>query len=194
MTVLPRDLFACSAPQLAPLLLNVLVVGNGRTARIVETEAYTADDPASHSYRGQTRRNRTMFGPPGHLYVYFIYGMHWCANVVCGAEGMGEAVLLRAAEPIDGIGLMRAARPAAKSDRDLCRGPAKLARAMGIDGSFDAVDLTDRNGPIVLCRDGLAPPSAPIRTPRVGISRATERPWRWIVPNSPWVSRQPNSR
>src|SRR5690606_13521215 len=131
---LPRDFYQAPADLLAPLLLNKLLAGpDGRAGRIVEVETYAGDDPASHAFRGRTARNATMFGPAGHLYVYFTYGMHWCANAVCGETGDGTAVLLRALEPVVGLERMRLARPAARSDRDLCRGPARLAQALGID-------------------------------------------------------------
>ena len=139
---LPKDFYRRPAELLAPLLLNkLLVVADGRAGRIVEAEAYAGDDPASHAFRGRTARNATMFGPAGHLYVYFTYGMHWCANAVCGQDGEGTAVLLRALEPLAGLDLMWQARPRARSERDLCSGPAKLTQALGIAGGADGADL-----------------------------------------------------
>ncbi len=128
-------------------------------ARIVEVEAYCgADDAGSHAFRGRTQRNATMFGPAGHLYVYFTYGMHWCANVVAGEPGVAAAVLLRAAAPLEGLETMRERRPAARRDRDLCSGPAKLCQAFGITGAHDGVDLL--HGEVLLLDDGTPPPDA----------------------------------
>jgi DNA-3-methyladenine glycosylase len=187
-TLLPPAFFRRDPREVAPQLLNkLLVAADGRRARIVEVEAYCgAEDPAAHSYRGRTARNASMFGPGGHLYVYFTYGMHWCANVVCGEEGVGVGVLLRAAEPLAGLELMRAARPKAKSERDLCRGPARLAQAFGITREDDGDDL--RRGRIRLLDDGVAAPGKPHAGPRIGIRVATQEPWRWYVPGSRYVS------
>ena len=175
-----------------PDLLNkVLVAADGRRARIVETEAYCGPiDAAAHTYRGQTPRNAVMFGAPGLLYVYFTYGMHYCCNAVCGEEGEGVAVLLRAAEPLAGLALMREARPAAKRDRDLCSGPARLCQAFGIGRAQDGVDLVTGVGGLGLVDDGVAPPEHPVVTARVGIRHAAEEPWRWYVPGNPNVSRR----
>lgn len=185
--------------MVAPLLLNqLLVTGDGRAGRIIEVEAYDgAGDPASHAYRGRTARNSVMFGPAGHLYVYFSYGVHWCANVVTGEEGVASAVLLRALEPVAGVELMRAARWRSQKrqvDRDLCRGPGRLTQAMGIDRTADGVDLCDPASPVFVAGDGTAPPAAPAVTPRVGISVAVERPWRWAVPDHSGVSAGPRLR
>jgi DNA-3-methyladenine glycosylase len=194
--------------QVAPDLLGKVLVVGERAARIVEVEAYRgSEDPASHAYRGRTKRNATMFGPPGHLYVYFTYGMHWCANVVCGPEGTAWAVLLRAGEPVAGIEQMLEVRKGS-SVRDLCRGPARLAKAMGLDGSFDGACLLGREHPCVKGRDarshkgsqaafrrclgifddGQPPPVAPSSSGRVGIKQAVELDWRWWIPDSPYVS------
>ena len=151
-------------------------------------EAYRgADDPGSHAYRGPTPRTHSMFGPPGHLYVYFTYGMHWCANVVCGVDGEASAVLVRAIAPLAGLDEMRAARPVAP-DRDLGNGPAKLCQAMGIDGSHDAADLTDRRGPH-LVDDGTSPPAVPGVSTRIGLGAGHDLPWRWYVAGDLHVSR-----
>ncbi len=173
----------------APRLLNLLLVRGSRVGRIVEVEAYRGSaDPASHAFGGRSRRNATMFGPAGHLYVYFTYGMHWCANVVCGEVGVGEAVLVRALAPVAGVGEMWSARPAARQERDLCSGPAKLCQAMGIDGAHDGLDLLAAGGAVQLLDDGTPAPRHPGNGPRVGISKAADRPWRWWVPGSAHVS------
>jgi DNA-3-methyladenine glycosylase len=186
---LARPFYARDSLDVAPELLGKVLVHGRRSARIVEVEAYRgADDPGSHAYRGPTPRTRSMFGPAGHLYVYFTYGMHWCANVVCGAEGEASAVLLRAVAPLTGVEEMRAARLAARRDRDLGNGPAKLCQAMGIDGSHDGADLTDRSGPYLL-DDGTFPPGEPEVTTRIGLRRGADRPWRWLVGGDEHVSR-----
>jgi DNA-3-methyladenine glycosylase len=187
---LPRSFYARDAREVAPELLNKVLVRGGRRGRIVEVEAYAGgEDPASHGYRGLTPRTATMFGPPGRLYVYFTYGMHFCANAVCGAEGVSSAVLLRGLAPLDGLDEMRAARgPAARRDRDLCSGPAKLCQAFGIDRALDGADLVE-GGDVRIVDDGTPPPAVPGRTVRIGISVATEHPWRWFVPGEPNLSR-----
>jgi DNA-3-methyladenine glycosylase len=186
--VLPRSFYDRDPRVVAPELLGKVLVHGDRAVRIVEVEAYIgADDPASHAYRGQTARTRVMFGPPGHLYVYFTYGMHWCANAVCGPEGEAAAVLLRAGEALSGLAPMRHARPAARTERDLANGPAKLCQAMGIDGAQDGVDLVGGAGPTIV-DDGVPPPPCPGTSGRVGISVAVEHPWRWFVRDDPHVS------
>jgi DNA-3-methyladenine glycosylase len=186
----------------APWLLNKLLVRGARVGRIVEVEAYHgANDAASHAYRGRTPRTDVMFGPPGRLYVYFTYGMHWCANVVCGPEGEAAAVLIRALVPTGGLEAMRVARPRAHADRDLCSGPAKLCQALGITGADNGTDLLAAaprgsgrgDGPVRLLDDGTPPPRRPGRGTRIGIKEATEKEWRFWVPGSPHVSRPPRS-
>ncbi|MGZ4694638.1 MAG: DNA-3-methyladenine glycosylase [Acidimicrobiales bacterium] len=188
--LLPRSFYRRPSTELAPRLLNKVLVCGDRAVRIVEVEAYGgADDPASHAYRGQTPRNATMFGPPGLLYVYFTYGMHWCANAVCGEEGEAVAVLLRAGAPLRGLDAMRASRPAARREQDLANGPAKLCQALDIDRRHDGVDLAGPGSAVAIFDDGTPPPRRPGRSPRVGISVAVDRPWRWYVPGDPNVSR-----
>jgi DNA-3-methyladenine glycosylase len=187
---LPRTFYRRDSRAVAPELLNKLLVVGPCAGRIVEVEAYVgAEDPASHAYRGETARNRTMFGPPGHLYVYFTYGMHWCANAVCGDHGDGTAVLLRALAPVAGLDEMGARRPKARRTRDLCSGPAKLCQALGIDRGFDGVDLTRPRSPARIVDDGVPPPDQPATSARIGISVAVEHPWRWFVAGDPNVSR-----
>lgn len=184
------------ARVVARRLLNSLLVVGERVGRIIEVEAYRgAQDPASHAYRGQTPRNATMFDRPGLLYVYRSYGIHWCANVVAGREGVAEAVLLRSVEPVVGLDAMRAARGARVAERDLANGPGKLCAALGIDGGMDGVDLLDPASPVRLLNDAVAAPSRPMTTTRVGITRAVDRPWRYLVPGHPGVSRgRPSTR
>lgn len=187
MTVLPREFYARDPRLVAPELLNKVLVRGHRRGRIVEVEAYLGvEDEAAHSFRGPTTRNATMWGEPGHLYVYFSYGMHWCCNPVCGD---GRAVLVRALAPLDGIDEMRAARPAARRDRDLCNGPARLTQALGITGVDDGADLVLGDRGITIVADGTAPPLDPAVTPRVGITKAAGHPWRWYVAGDPNVSR-----
>jgi DNA-3-methyladenine glycosylase len=189
---------------LAPWLLNKVLARGERAGRIVEVEAYHgANDAASHAYRGLTPRTAIMFGPPGFLYVYFTYGMHWCANVVCGPDGEAAAVLIRALAPLTGLAEMWEARPAARLERDLCNGPAKLCQALGITGADNGSDLlaapprsragaattTGGTGAVRLLDDGTPPPRRPGRGTRIGIREATEKRWRFWVPGDPSVSR-----
>ena len=189
---LPRSFYARDVLGVAPQLLNKVLVCGDRAGRIVEVEAYRGgEDPASHAYRGPTARNAAMFGPPGHLYVYFTYGMHWCANVVCMPEGTAQAVLLRALAPLAGLEQMRAARPRARRERDLCSGPARLCQALGIDRSYDGADLVRVGslGPAVL-DDGTPPPEEAGVGVRIGIRVAQEQPWRWWIRGDPNLSRR----
>ncbi|MGV8932499.1 MAG: DNA-3-methyladenine glycosylase [Luteimonas sp.] len=189
--VLPRSFYQRDPTLVAPQLLNKLLCGpDGRAGRIVEVEAYRDDDPAAHTFRGKTARNATMFGPPGHMYVYFTYGMHWCANAVCGDVGVGAGVLMRALEPVAGIPQMRTLRPKAVRDRELCNGPARLTQAMGITGVHNGIDLAAGVAAYTITDDGTPPPPLPKIGPRVGISRATDTPWRWSVPANIHVSRK----
>ena len=190
---LDRDFYARGTLEVAPELLNkVLVAPDGRAGRIVEVEAYRgADDPGSHGFRGKTKRNAAMFGPPGRLYVYFTYGMHWCANVVAETDGVASAVLLRALTPLEGVDAMYAARaPAARRDRDLCSGPAKLTQALGIDGAFDGADLVTGDRGVTVVDDGQSPPPAPAVTTRIGLTNGADLPWRFHVEGTPDISRR----
>lgn len=190
LRVLPRAFYRRDPRQVAPELLNKVLLGpDGRSVRIVETEAYCGDvDEAAHTFRGKTARNASMFGAPGHLYVYFTYGMHFCANAVCGEEGVGVGVLLRAAQPLTGLERMRALRGAARSDRELCSGPARLCQSMGITRADDGNDLLKARYRIA--SDGMPPPVDPVVGPRIGVSRASAAPWRWYVPDNRNVSKR----
>lgn len=193
---LGRRFFARPALDLAPDLLNKVLVTQVGSARIVEVEAYCGpDDPGSHAYRGPTPRTQVMFGRPGHLYVYFTYGMHWCANVVAEHRGTAGAVLLRAATPLSGVEEMYERRSKAKRPQDLCSGPAKLCQALGIDGEHDGLDLTIADLGVSIRDDGTAPPDEPEQGVRVGLSQGQDLPWRWAVPGVIDVSRpRPKTR
>ncbi|NUR61073.1 MAG: DNA-3-methyladenine glycosylase [Catenulispora sp.] len=190
MPVVPRSFFARSAEDVAPDLLGCLLVRESaegrRILRITEVEAYSGPlDPASHGYRGKTPRNAVMFGPPGHLYVYFTYGMHFCINFVCSPEGECSAVLIRAGEIVEGIEAARGARPGS-SDRDLARGPARLTKALGLYREDNGLDLCD-GGPLTVLQRASA--DFTIATgPRVGVSSAAEVPWRYWIEGDPTVS------
>jgi DNA-3-methyladenine glycosylase len=188
-SVLRRPFYGRSALEVAPDLLGKILVSGHCAGRIVETEAYLQDDPASHSSRGPTLRTKVMFGQPGHLYVYFTYGMHFCANVVTGDDGVGEAVLIRALEPLKGLDEMRVRRPNVLQLVDLCNGPGKLTRAMGIGRDNNGDDLVSSR--IRIVDDGVAPPMFPDESERIGISEAVDKLWRWSVPRDPHVSKRP---
>ncbi len=189
------DLLRGHSTEVAPRLLNLVLAADGAAGRIVEVEAYAGvDDPASHARMGETPRNATMFRRAGLGYVYFTYGMHWCVNVVTGDDGSGQAVLLRALEPLSGIELMRTRRRAARRDVDLTNGPAKLCEALGVMGELDGVDLLHPASPLRLLSDGTPPPAEPGQSTRIGITAAVERPWRWFVADNPFVSRHPGPR
>ena len=190
---LRRAFFDRDPLEVAPDLLGKVLVAGERSGRIVEVEAYRgADDPGSHGYRGVTPRTEVMFGPPGHLYVYFSYGMHWCANVVCGPPGVCGAVLIRALEPLTGVEAMYAARQKARRDRDLCSGPAKLCQALGIDGDHDGLDLVSADLGVELRDDGHRV-DEPATSVRIGLSagKGEDLPWRYYVPGDPNVSAAP---
>ncbi len=188
---LTRRWFDRPSVTVAPALIGRHLVrrfpdGSQARVRIVETEAYRSDDPASHSFRGPTARNRTMFGPAGHLYVYLIYGMHHCLNVVTGGPDRASAVLLRAAEPLENLPVLQANRGVMDA-RALCRGPGRLAQALGVDRTLDGLDLLTSD--VLWIEPGTAVPRARLDvTPRVGISVATDRPWRWLEAGSRWTT------
>ena len=184
MSALAREFFARSVHEVAPELVGCTLLVDGVGGRIVEVEAYDAEDPASHGFRGQTPRNRSMFGPPGHAYVYRSYGIHWCLNLVCGGEGVPEAVLVRALEPTDGIDSMRARR-GLQAERLLCAGPGRLCQALGVTADHDGAAL-DRP-PFALSAGAEPVPVA--RGPRIGITRAPELPWRYGMAGSRFLSR-----
>jgi DNA-3-methyladenine glycosylase len=191
----PFDREILSGPVLAAareLIGAVLEVDSphGTVAvQLSEVEAYAGlVDPASHAYRGRTARNAVMFGPAGYLYVYFVYGMHWCCNVVCGPDGEPSAVLLRAGRVVAGEQLARARRPAARTAAELARGPARLASALSLVGTDTGADLLDPTAPIRLLAGTPVPDASVRRGPRVGVATAAEVPWRMWVDGDPTVS------
>ena len=192
---LPRSFYDRDAISVAHDLLNKVIVKGDVSGRIVEVEAYDGiDDPASHAYRGPTKRNLTMFGPPGHLYVYFTYGMHHCCNVVCREEGRAAAVLIRALAPLDGVENMRNRRPlAGPGDHHLASGPGKLCQALAITMGDNGADLVLRDSKrpnrLQVIDDGVRPPEIRAEGTRIGISAASELAWRWWVPGDPNVSK-----
>ncbi|GAA3382705.1 DNA-3-methyladenine glycosylase [Cryptosporangium minutisporangium] len=180
------DILAGPPEEAAPALLGRCVTAHGVTVRLTEVEAYagTAGDPASHAYRGRTPRNASMFAGPGTLYVYFSYGMHWCVNITCGPVGEASAVLLRAGRVIEGLDEARRGRTV--PDRDLARGPARLAKALGLDRTADGTNLLDGRGPLTIAGP---PTTEPIRSgPRTGVSKGADRPWRFWIDGDPTVS------
>lgn len=188
------DLAALLAGPVVPAargLLGCRLSAGGVTVRITETEAYagTAGDPASHAHRGRTPRNTVMFGPAGHAYVYFTYGMHWCMNVVSGVQGEASAVLLRAGQVVDGLEIARERRTAVRRDLDLARGPARLCAVLGLDGSAYGLYLLG-DGPVRLQPAAVpVPPDAIASGPRVGVTGAHDVPWRFWIAGDPTVSR-----
>lgn len=190
-TPYPRDFYDRPVLEVARDLLGAVVTRSTDEGvvrlRLTEVEAYAgAIDPASHAFRGQTPRNATMFGPPGHAYVYFTYGMHYCVNLVCSPPGEASAVLLRAGEVIDGLELARSRRPR-MPDRDLARGPARLTLALALDRSDDGVDVCGGSGLTVGTGEPVA--AGRVRTgPRVGVSQGATEPWRFWIDGEPSVS------
>jgi DNA-3-methyladenine glycosylase len=193
MKKLPRSFYSRKTITVAKELLGKIIIrriGNTLLSGIiVETEGYLFDDPASHSFRGMTERNKSMFGEPGHLYVYFTYGMHYCANVVTNNEGIGEAVLIRAVEPVEGIRKMTALRSTKRSVpfEQLTNGPAKFAQAFGLSKEHSGVDLT--SGDIVIAEGEPIPRAGIVTTTRIGISSAKEELRRFYRKGNPWVSK-----
>jgi len=172
--------------EVAPTLLGAVLRHGPVAVRLTEVEAYDgAADPASHAARGRTARNAVMFGPPGHLYVYFTYGMHWAANVVCRSEGTASGVLLRAGQVVDGLETAQARR-GRSSVRDLARGPGRLCQALGLDAAHRGVYLFG-DGPVTLTPAG-HPPGPIEQGPRVGVSVEADRPWRFWISGDPFVS------
>ena len=186
--VLPRQFYARSPVEVARDLLGKILVHGTTAGRIVEVEAYLgAGDLAAHSARGVTPRTRVLFGPPGHAYVYLIYGMYECLNVVCEPEGAAGCVLIRALEPCAGIELMRQRRPAARRTENLCSGPGRLTLALGITRALNGRDLTA--GDLVLRRPAAAPPFHIEATPRIGIALCRDLPLRFVIHGNRFVSR-----
>ncbi|WP_312486999.1 DNA-3-methyladenine glycosylase [Sphingomonas sp.] len=183
MTPLPPDFYVQDVDRVAQALIGATLLVDGVGGVVVETEAYDVADPASHSFAGRTPRNAAMFGPAGHAYVYRIYGLHYCLNIVCGTPG--SAVLIRAIEPQHGIERIRARRGITMRDRDLCAGPGRLCAALGIDLARDGASLS--SPPFLLAAGASAPPI--VTGPRIGITRAAERPRRFGWMQSPWLSR-----
>jgi DNA-3-methyladenine glycosylase len=179
-----NEFFARSVHQVAPELIGVTLLVDGVGGRIVEVEAYDHEDPASHGYRGRTERNASMFGPPGHAYVYRSYGIHWCLNLVCEEEGVANAVLIRALEPTHGLEAMRERR-GLENERLLCSGPGRLCQALAVTREHDGLPL-DRPPFELLERDSEV---EIVRGPRIGITRAAELPWRYAEAGSRFLSR-----
>ncbi len=182
--MLGTDFFARSVHDVAPDLIGVTLLVDGIGGRIVEAEAYDHEDPASHGYRGRTERNASMFGPPGHAYVYRSYGIHWCLNLVCEEEGVANAVLIRAIEPTYGLDEMRKRR-GVDDPRLLCSGPGKLCQALGVTREHDGLPL-DRPPFELRPREGHV---EVVAGPRIGITRAAELPWRYAETGSRYLSR-----
>lgn len=176
--------FSAPSHEVARLLIGTVVLVDGVGGRIVETEAYDREDPASHTFSGETPRNASMFGPPAHAYVYRSYGIHWCLNFVCREAGHGAGVLIRAIEPLEGLDAMRARR-GVEDERLLCSGPGKLCQAMGVTHAHNGKPLSEAPF-LLLPGEGKSPV---VTGPRIGISKAMETPWRFGLKGSKFVSR-----
>jgi DNA-3-methyladenine glycosylase len=193
---LPREFFARGSTDVAPDLLGCVLECDSTAGpvavRVTEVEAYRGlHDPASHAYRRKSLRNGVMFGPPGYAYVYQIYGLHFCVNLVCQPEGTAEAVLVRAGEVVTGVEVARARRPAARAENQLARGPALLCQVLAIDRRFDGTDVCTPSSPLRIVGPGPSgpPTAAMIRSgPRVGITKAADFPWRFWIDGDPTVS------
>jgi DNA-3-methyladenine glycosylase len=181
---LESDFFARSVHEVAPELIGVTLLVDGIGGPVVEVEAYDQEDPASHGFRGRTKRNAAMFGPPGHAYVYRSYGIHWCLNLVCEGEGVPSAVLIRALEPTCGLDEMRKRR-GLDDPRLLCSGPGKLCQALAVTGEHDGLPL-DRPPFELRPRENDVDV---VRGPRIGITQAAELPWRYAEAGSRFLSR-----
>lgn len=181
---LDREFFARSVHEVAPALIGCTLLVDGVGGPIVEVEAYDHEDPASHGFRGETARNRSMFGPPGHAYVYRSYGIHWCLNLVCEEKGVAAAVLLRALEPALGLEEMRARRRL-DEPRLLCSGPGRLCQALAVTREYDGLPL---DTPPFELRAREGEPEI-VTGPRVGITRAANLLWRYGLAGSPYISR-----
>lgn len=181
---LPQAFFARSVHEVAPELIGATMLHNGAGGTIVEVEAYHHTDPAAHSFRGRTERNAVMFGPPGHVYVYRSYGIHWCVNVVCEEEGSASAVLIRAIEPREGLGQM-VRRRGVKNPRLLCAGPGRLCEALGVTHAQNGTRINA--GPLVLLARAAKPDI--VAGPRIGITKAAELPWRYGMKGSKFLSK-----
>ena len=195
VTPLPAEFYLQDTREAAKKLLGQLLVrtlpgGETLSGVIVETEAYLKDDPACHAYKGQTPRNAMMFGPPGHAYVYFTYGLHMMLNLVCAPEGTAEAVLVRALEPVDGVGLMRVNRGGIAETKQLTNGPGKLAQALALTRlDHNGLDITTAESELsVLPRE--TTPFEIVETTRIGISQGVDLPWRYYIRGNVYVSRK----
>jgi DNA-3-methyladenine glycosylase len=182
---LQRDFFARSSHEVAPDLIGVTLLVDGVGGPIVEVEAYDEDDPASHAFNGRTSRNAVMFGPAGYAYVYRSYGIHWCLNFVCAEPGRAEAVLIRALQPEHGLDAMRQRR-GVDVDRALCSGPGKLCQALAVTGAHDGLPLDAPPFELVARTE---PPAIETGT-RIGLTKAADRPWRYGLAGSPYLSRR----
>jgi DNA-3-methyladenine glycosylase len=189
VTTLSREFFGRSVHDVAPELIGATLLVAGVGGVIVEVEAYDHEDPAAHGFRGKTARNASMFGPPGHAYVYRSYGIHWCLNFVCEDVGVANAVLIRALEPTDGLETMRARRGVA-DDRLLCAGPGRLCQALAVTREHDGLALDEP--PFELRARERA--QQVVQGPRVGITKATELPWRYALAGSRFLSRPLTAR